>query len=129
MSSGCTYRPDVRVRLIGSQPFFGPGTAMLLRYINECGSVAAACEKMRLSYSKGRGMLRLMERELGCPIVRCTKGGVGGGSAMVTPEGERLLEIYTQYENMVSRYAQRRFDEVQKILQSEMRQALAATLP
>lgn len=110
MNGETIYRPDVRLRLVGSRPFFGPGPASLLRLIRECGSVAAACERMRLSYSKGRGILRVLERELGCPVVLRAQGGLGGGSASLTPEGERLLEAYTQYEEMVRRYAQSRFD-------------------
>ena len=48
------FRPDIRVRLIDARPFFGPGTSALLRAIQECGSVLGACERLELSYSKGR---------------------------------------------------------------------------
>lgn len=111
------YRPDVRVRLVGRQPFFGPGPALLLRHIQECGSVTAACEKMQLSYSKGRGMIRKLEQETGFCVVQRIKGGPGGGNAKLTHEGELLLEIYTRYADDVCRYAERRFDMVLEFLQ------------
>jgi molybdate transport system regulatory protein len=116
-----SYRPDVRVRLIGEKPFFGPGTAMLLQYIQECGSVFAACEKMKLSYSKGRAMLRNLEHELKYPLVQLSKGGEGGGGrAWLTPEGERFLEIFTSYSNMVHDYAKNQFNMMQDILSLEV---------
>lgn len=110
------YHSDVKVRLIGAQPFFGPGTAALLRGIAACGSVSAACEAMGLSYSKGRRMLRVMEKELGYPVVQCVRGGVGGGSACVTPQGMLLLEQFTRYEETVRRYAREEFAALMETL-------------
>jgi molybdate transport system regulatory protein len=117
MSGESIYWAQVRVRLIGNKPFFDPGTAFLLGYIREFGSVATACEKMGLSYSKGRGMLRTLEQELGFPAVLCTKGGIGGGNTKITLEGERLLEMYNKYEDTICRYAQSQFDMLTEALQ------------
>ena len=118
-----SYHPDVRVRLIGEKPFFGPGTATLLRCIRECGSVFAACEKMKLSYSKGRIMLRNLERELNYPLVQLAKGGEGGGGhAWLTPEGERFLEIFTRYSDMVHDFAKTQFTMMRDILSPEKKQ-------
>jgi molybdate transport system regulatory protein len=122
MNEHC-YRPDVRVRLIGEQPFFGPGTAMLLQYIRECGSVFAACERMKLSYSKGRAMLRNLEHELNYPLVKLAKGGEGGGGhAWLTPDGERFSEIFTRSSDMVHDYAKDRFGMMRDILLPEIKQ-------
>ena len=107
------FRPDVRIRLIGGEPFFGPGVAELLQCIRDCGSVAAACEKMKLSYSKGRSMLRIMERELGFAVVQRTKGGLGGGgTAVITEKGEQLLASYSAFEDEVRTFTQERFQRM-----------------
>ena len=58
-------RPRLKVQLTGTEPFFGPGVRTLLESIRKEGSVREACEKMGLSYSKGRKMLERAERELG----------------------------------------------------------------
>jgi molybdate transport repressor ModE-like protein len=118
-----SYRPDIRVRLIGEQPFFGPGTALLLHCIRECGSVSAACDRMKLSYSKGRNMLRKLEHELKYPLVQIAKGGVGGGGhAWLTPEGERFLEKFNSYSDKVIDYANNQFGIMREILSLDIRQ-------
>jgi molybdate transport system regulatory protein len=109
-----TFRPVVSLWLSGSKsgrPFFGAGCASLLRGIQAHGNVLAACAQMGLSYSKGRHMLKLMEKEAGRPVALCVKGGPEGGAATVTPEGERLLEIYERYKDEISRFAEGRYQE------------------
>ena len=112
-----TFRPDIRVRLIGTRPFFGPGTSTLLRAIQECGSVLGACERLERSYSKGRAILRSAEQELGLPLVHRTKGGVGGGSASLTEAGVRRLDGFERYQADVRRYAQEHFDALRAQLE------------
>lgn len=102
-------RPEIRIRLVGETPFFGPGTARLLEEVVRCGSVYRACEALDLSYSKGRRMLREVERQLGQPAVLCTKGGAGGGNARLTDAGRNLLAQYDCYEQDVRSYAEERF--------------------
>lgn len=103
------FYPGLRVRLMGSEPFFGPGVAHLLELIPAAGSVAGACEKMGLSYSKGRLMVRRMERELGFRVVERVQGGAGGGGARLTEPGLAFLRAYQSYEQDVNAYAQARF--------------------
>lgn len=110
------FRPIVSIWLQGSKPFFGAGCARLLRDIQECGNVAAACTKMQLSYSKGRKMIRAMEAEVGRPVVNCVKGGPEGGAAHVTAEGEHLLAMYDQYKKEICQYADSQFDAIQVAL-------------
>lgn len=111
------FSPNIRVRLMGAQPFFGPGVAELLRGIQACGSIQGACERMGLSYSKSRIMLRRLEEELAYPVVKRSKGGVGGGSACLTDAGLALLTGYEQYEREVSLYAQKRFGALRTLLE------------
>lgn len=112
-----TFHPNIRVRLMGAQPFFGPGVAELLRGIQACGSIQGACERMGLSYSKARIMLRRLEEELTYPVVNRSKGGVGGGRACLTDAGLALLTCYEQYEREVSLYAEQRFGTLRTLLE------------
>lgn len=103
-------RPRIKVQIaLEDTAFFGPGPANLMRKIQQCGSVHRACEEMGLSYSKGRRLLRAIEAALGTPVVDCTQGGAGGGSAALTAGGETLLERYEEFERRVQRHAAEEF--------------------
>ena len=85
------FREKIQVKLIGQDAFFGPGPRQLLLGIRERGSVSGACQAIGISYSKGRGIIRRMERELGFELVQRRQGGTGGGSAGLTPTGRCSL--------------------------------------
>lgn len=100
-------RADPKVRLCAQQNrFFGPGTKDLLEGIRRTGSVQQSCTDMGLSYSKGRHMIRHMEAAIQTRLVERTRGGAGGGSAVLTPAGNDLLDQFTAYEACVRAYAE-----------------------
>ena len=105
-------RPRLKVQLTGTEPFFGPGVRTLLESIRKEGSVREACEKMGLSYSKGRKMLERAERELGYTIVERSPGGKNGGSASVSEDGMRLLTRYERFEKELTELAEEKYREI-----------------
>ena len=105
-------RPRIKLQLTGSEPFFGPGVRTLLEWIREEGSVRDACEKMGLSYSKGRKMLDRAEKELGYTIVERSPGGKNGGGARVSDEGLKLLEKYERFEKELTETAAEKYREI-----------------
>ena len=105
-------RPRIKVQLTGSEPFFGPGVRTLLEWIREEGSVRDACEKMGLSYSKGRKMLDRAEKELGYTIVERSPGGKNVGGARVSDEGLKLLEKYERFEKELTETAAEKYREI-----------------
>ena len=104
--------PRVKVQLVRSEPFFGPGMATLLKQIQALGSVREACEKTGMSYSKGWSLIRTAERELGCTIVDRSPGGIGGGAARVSEQGLNLLNRYEQFEKEIALIAQEKYREI-----------------
>lgn len=103
--------PEVRVRVGKEMPFLGPGTRQLLSLLNENGSLRMSCEYMGISYSKGRGMLEIMEKQLGYEVVIRKTGGETGGSTTLTEKGADLLKRYQEYEKKVREYAEDIFEE------------------
>jgi molybdate transport system regulatory protein len=69
----------------------------LLEEIAVTGNVRKACENMRVSYSKGWKLLRIIEECAGIPLVTKKHGGPGGGSAALTEEGMVFIEKYRNY--------------------------------
>lgn len=93
-------RPTLRIRVVfGDREMIGPGKAELLERIERCGSIAAAGREMGMSYKRAWqliGTLNAMFRE---PLVESTRGGPGGGGAVLTEAGREILMLYRQFES------------------------------
>ena len=91
--------PRLRIRIVfGAQEMIGPGKAELLERIGRCGSIAAAGREMGMSYKRAWelvGTLNAMFRE---PLVESTRGGPGGGRAVLTEAGREVLALYRAFE-------------------------------
>ncbi len=94
-----TCRPRLRIRIVfGDHEMIGPGKAELLERIDRCGSIAAAGREMGMSYKRAWelvGTLNAMFRE---PVVESTRGGPGGGGAVLTEAGRIVLNHYRGFE-------------------------------
>ncbi|HHZ08421.1 MAG TPA: LysR family transcriptional regulator [Rhizobiales bacterium] len=97
-------RPVLRIRVVfGEEEMIGPGKVELLERIDRCGSIAAAGREMGMSYKRAWelvGMLNAMFRD---PMVESTRGGPGGGGAVLTGAGREVLELYRAFEREAAR--------------------------
>ncbi|MFN3954480.1 MAG: winged helix-turn-helix domain-containing protein [Pararhodobacter sp.] len=93
--------PHTRLRIritFGNKEMIGPGKAELLERIDRCGSIAAAGREMGMSYKRAWelvGTLNAMFRE---PLVESTRGGPGGGGAVLTEAGREIVALYRAFE-------------------------------
>lgn len=72
----------------------GPGKANLLEAISQEGSIRRAGEKMGMSVKKTATLVDDLNSAFKEPVIEATKGGAGGGGAVLTKFGARVLEIY-----------------------------------
>lgn len=107
-------KPKLRIALStdNNEKFYGPGVQDLLCGIRTYGSVKEACEKMELSYSKGRRILKHAESALGYPLVVRQQGGAAGGFARITPEAEDFMERYQKLTEAVSEYTKEQLKQL-----------------
>ncbi len=105
-------RPQIKVRLTGQKPFFGPGMVTLLREINSTESVREACAKTGISYSKAWTMIHTAEDELGYKVVERQPGGRNGGAAYVTQKGKKLLRLFIEYEARMEDAARQIYQDI-----------------
>lgn len=103
------FLPLVSVSLERESPFFDRTGAMLLRLIEQTGSVKKACALMGLSYSKGWDILNGLEFQAGITAVSRRPGGSDGGATKLTAEGKDFLERFTAYETEVVSLAKELF--------------------
>lgn len=78
----------------GKDKFFGPGKLELLEHIQSTGSISQAAKKMGMSYKKAWDMINALNQQCTKPIVITQTGGSAGGKAVVTPEGEQLIQAF-----------------------------------
>jgi molybdate transport system regulatory protein len=73
---------------------FGPGKAELLAAIQSLGSIAKAASSMGMSYMRAWTLVKIVNASFREPLVELDRGGVGGGSARITPAGKKVLDLY-----------------------------------
>jgi molybdate transport system regulatory protein len=95
----------LRFRIVlGRGVALGPGKADLLQAIDETGSLTKAAARFGMSYKRGWSLVREMNEAFAKPLVETEKGGSGGGgSAVLTRLGKRVLRRYRQMEDDATR--------------------------
>ena len=79
----------------------------LFEKIETYSSIKKATEAMGMSYTKALRIIRVMEEELGFPLVISEKGGNSRGATNLTEKGKRVLVIYKKIYADVSKYAEK----------------------
>ncbi len=85
------------------EPLIGKGGAEILETIREVESISKAAKKAGMSYRYVWNYLAKLEKRLGEPVVNTFKGGSkGGGGAILTELGTKLLSEYQRAEGYMS---------------------------
>lgn len=91
--------PSLKIRLIlGPDAMLGPGKVELLQRIGETGSISAAGRQMGMSYKRAWMLVETLNAMFREPLVTSARGGAGGGGAVLTEAGRRVLELYREFE-------------------------------
>jgi len=91
--------PRLRIRIVfGENEMIGPGKADLLEGIDRCGSIAAAGREMGMSYKRAWELIGTLNAMFRAPLVDSTRGGPGGGGAVLTDLGREVLAQYRAFE-------------------------------
>lgn len=92
-------QPRLRIRIIfGEAEMIGPGKAELLERIARTGSIAAAGREMGMSYKRAWMLIESLNAMFRAPLVDSTRGGPGGGGAVLTDTGQAVLAAYRAFE-------------------------------
>lgn len=101
----------LRIRIFREEPCFGPGVMELMKRVKESGSLQTAAAQMHMAYSKAWKVIKTSEQQLGFPLTTRRAGGAGGGSSVLTPEGEEFLMRYTAFQRRACEAADKLFYE------------------
>lgn len=93
------FTADATLRILcDGEKTFGPGMAQLLEGIERLGSLRRSAAEMGMSYNKAWNIVRNSEQKLGRTLIERKIGGVRGGGAVLTPDGQQLLRRYRAFE-------------------------------
>ena len=105
-------RPQLHLSFAKEKVFFDSRIALLLSLIDDLGSVSKACKTMQISYTRGWHMIRDIELQTQCDLVKRSVGGLSGSSSELTPRGRELLESFRLFENIMQEHAEEEFKKV-----------------
>lgn len=93
----------------------GPEQIALLEAIRSTGSISAAERVVGMSHRWAWLLVREINQGVMAPAVTAAPGGRGGGRAIVTPTGERIINLYRAIEAQACSAASKEF-EMLKVL-------------
>ena len=118
-------RPDIKFHLHGARHgaalAIGPGKVALLEAVARTGSLSQAARELKMSYRRGWLLLDSLNRSFSRPVARLSKGGKGGGGAILTPFGKTLVVAYRKLEVGVLRRARSTFATIARDAVSAVR--------
>ena len=97
--------PDTRLSIrldLASGDRIGPGKIALLEAIAHSGSISGAARRLGMSYRRAWLLVEEINVALREPAVVAATGGQHGGGAVLTPMGERVVDLYRSIEGQAS---------------------------
>lgn len=110
-------QPCLRIRIVfGDDEMIGPGKAELLERVDRCGSIAAAGREMNMSYKRAWQLIGTLNAIFRDPLVTSTRGGPGGGGAVLTATGREVLRLYRAFETEAAEAGATQLNALQALL-------------
>ena len=97
----------------------GPGKIALLEAIRSEGSITAAARHLGMAYRTAWLLVQEINNTLRQPAVSTKHGGVKRSGAVVTPVGEKVIELYHSIEGMTSASAHQEFQAIAALVRRE----------
>ena len=92
----------------GNERVLGKGRVQLLERIYAAGSIRQAAMQMKMSYKQAWDMVNHMNTHFDVPVVISQRGGKGGGSAIVTEKGQKVIKQFHELDNQFKEFLDRR---------------------
>ncbi|WEM45255.1 TOBE domain-containing protein (plasmid) [Photobacterium sp. DA100] len=82
--------------------FANPRRIALLKAIASSGSISQGAKLAGISYKAAYDAVKEMNHQSELPLIESEKGGKGGGGALLTNHGQRLVQMYELLEQIQS---------------------------
>jgi molybdate transport system regulatory protein len=105
----------------GQVGVLGDKKCELLKAIDETGSLNDAMKKLGLTYRKTWENLRKIESELGFPLIKPTRGGVDGGSTVLTLEARIIVAAFERFHSEYDTIISKGFEQILSDLKQKIK--------
>ncbi len=94
-------KPDIKTYVCtdSGEKFFGEGPYILLKKIDEYGSLRKAAISMDMAYTKALSLMANAEKALGLKLCEKSIGGKGGGGSVLTGGAREFMKKYEGYRD------------------------------
>ena len=93
--------------------FLGSGRVILLKKIDEYGSISKAAADMKMSYKKAWGLVNSMNAQHSPALVVRKIGGKGGGGSELSSAGRNAIKIFEELARKNDEFLDDRMKEIQ----------------
>ncbi len=88
----------------GNERLLGKGRVELLERIHASGSIRQAALQMKMSYKQAWDLVKHMNANFDSPVVISHRGGKGGGNAVVTEKGQKVIKQFHKLNNEFKKF-------------------------
>jgi len=81
---------------------FGDGPWDILKRVERTGSLRQAASEINMSYSQAWRLIKMIEQNLGFPVLERKAGGPSGGHSYLTPQAKLLTAAYDSFRHEVN---------------------------
>ncbi len=94
-------RVKYKIWLEDGDRIFSDGLALLLKTIDDEGSINRAAQQLNMSYRQAWGHVKKAEQRLGFALLDKKVGGEAGGGAELTDSARGFMQKYLQFRSEV----------------------------
>ena len=105
------YRLRSKIWLEDQGKVFGDGPCDLLQLVDQLGSLRKAAAEMKMSYHQAWELIKMLENNLGFPLIERRVGGRHGGGSILTGKGKSLMLRYSDFRKKANQNLQRLYDD------------------
>jgi molybdate transport system regulatory protein len=95
----------------GGRKVFGDGPCDILQRVERTGSLRQTAAEINMSYSQAWKLIKMIEENLGFPVLEKQVGGAGGGHSKLTGQAARLTLAYEQFRQEAEASLDELFDK------------------